>query len=81
MQHVVFVLSGVKGGQRPSPQGFPGHLIAGEFSQEECRDGEESEGLSLDAAALGRSESAGTILHQTRRLRLGKISCVFGNVR
>ena len=29
----------------PAPQGFLGHLIAREFSQEECRDGEARSGI------------------------------------
>ena len=32
-------------GRRPAPQGFLGHLIAREFSQEECRDGEARSGI------------------------------------
>ena len=31
--------------QCPAPQGFLGHLIAREFSQEECRDGEARSGI------------------------------------
>ena len=32
-------------GDSPPPQGFLGHLIAREFSQEECRDGEARSGF------------------------------------
>ena len=36
----------------PAPQSFLGYLITGEFAQEGCRDGEEREGRSLDAASF-----------------------------
>ena len=32
-------------GEGPAPQGFLGHLIARECSQEECRDGEARSGI------------------------------------
>ena len=36
---------GARGGDPPAPQGFLGHLIAREYSQEACRDGETRSGV------------------------------------
>ena len=39
--------------QTPAPQGFLGHLIAREFSQEECRDGEARSGIGGGGSPSG----------------------------
>ena len=69
-------------GSSPAPQGFLGHLIAREFSQEECRDGEARSGIGgggarrATGAATGRGRggrfSAGRKRETVRRLLRGE---------
>jgi len=60
---------GIGAGCRPAPQGFLGHLIAREYSQEECGHGETRSGIG------GGGESPKG--HRRRRLA-GPLGTVFG---
>ena len=62
----------------PAPQGFLGHLIAREFSQEECRDGEARSGIGGGGGRFSAGRKRETVLRLLRGEDLESVSRELG---